>query len=178
MMRRGFTVVELVITITVMAILLTLAVVGLESTQVNARDSERLADVEAIALNLENYYRNEDPNIFLSAWGYMGSNFVANTTELKQKLPDLDLKNVYAPGKAEPDPISLVPAAESGTVITNESTVSPQPSKTNDVYVYQPIDRFGYLCDDNFTSGECVRFNIYYWRESDNTVQKITSKRQ
>lgn len=38
MERRGFTIVELIITITIMGILLTLAVVNVGTTQLNARD--------------------------------------------------------------------------------------------------------------------------------------------
>ena len=56
MRRRGFTIIELVITITIMAILLTLGVVSLSGTQKNARDSERKSDISTIALNLESYY--------------------------------------------------------------------------------------------------------------------------
>jgi prepilin-type N-terminal cleavage/methylation domain-containing protein len=57
MRTRGFTIVELIITITIMGILLTLAVVGVGTTQMNARDNERKADIEAIALHLESFYR-------------------------------------------------------------------------------------------------------------------------
>jgi prepilin-type N-terminal cleavage/methylation domain-containing protein len=56
MRTRGFTIVEVVVTITIMGILLTLAVVGVNSTQMNARDNERKADIEAIQANLESYF--------------------------------------------------------------------------------------------------------------------------
>lgn len=56
MRTRGFTIVELIITITIMGILLTLAVVGLSTTQVKARDDERATDVQAIQSNLESVY--------------------------------------------------------------------------------------------------------------------------
>lgn len=61
MEHRGFTIVELIITITIMGILLTLAVVGLSSTQLSARDNERTTDVEALALQLEAYYQAGTP---------------------------------------------------------------------------------------------------------------------
>lgn len=56
MTRRGFTIVELIITITIMGILLTLAVINVSSTQMNARDDERKADAEALSSSLEAYY--------------------------------------------------------------------------------------------------------------------------
>ena len=40
MKARGFTVVEILVVIIIMAILLTLAVVNVRSTQINARDAE------------------------------------------------------------------------------------------------------------------------------------------
>ena len=59
MKQYGFTVVELVITIAIMGILLTLAVVNVTSTQVNARDVERVSDVESIASHLETVYKTD-----------------------------------------------------------------------------------------------------------------------
>lgn len=56
MMKRGFTIVELIITITIMGILLTLAVVSVNSTQLQARDAERKTDVESVQAYLESYY--------------------------------------------------------------------------------------------------------------------------
>lgn len=56
MRRRGFTIIELVIVITIMAILLTLGVVNLRGTQASARDSERTTKAESIAQHLEAFY--------------------------------------------------------------------------------------------------------------------------
>ena len=56
MKRRGFTIVELLIVITIMGTLLTLGVASLRASQISARDSERKTDIETIATQLENYY--------------------------------------------------------------------------------------------------------------------------
>lgn len=58
MKRRGFTIVELLIVITIMGVLLVLAVASLRGSQVSSRDVERKTDVESIALSLENFYTN------------------------------------------------------------------------------------------------------------------------
>ena len=58
MKRRGFTIVELLIVITIMGALLILSVASLRASQISARDSERKSDTETIAVNLENYYAN------------------------------------------------------------------------------------------------------------------------
>lgn len=56
MNRRGFTVVEMIITVTIMGILLTLAVVSVNTSQVRARDDERRTDIASISLALESFY--------------------------------------------------------------------------------------------------------------------------
>lgn len=179
MMRRGFTIVELIITITIMGILLTLAVVNLNSTQVNARDSERKGDAEAIALNLESYYNNDSQDSlgnFLNSGGtYPGTNYISNVSTFARVLPDIDPKSTHAPGADLSAVMSLVIA----TVATQSvSTIQPLPSKSNDVYVYQPLTASGAICADPSTSGDCRKFNLYYYQESTNTVQQLTSKNQ
>jgi len=174
MMRRGFTIVELAITITIMGILLTLAVVNLNGTQANARDAERKGDVEAIALNLENFYVNLNPDIPMSGGSYLGLDFMTDS-DITTYLPDIDPKSIHAPDISLGDPMSIVVATNANTTTTG---VTPQPSSTNDVYVYQPLTGTGTLCASRITNGDCRRFNIYYFQETDNQVHKLTSKRQ
>jgi prepilin-type N-terminal cleavage/methylation domain-containing protein len=57
MNRRGFTIIELLVVITIMGILLTLGVANLRGTQINARDEERKGDVSSIATHLETYFK-------------------------------------------------------------------------------------------------------------------------
>lgn len=56
--RRGFTLIELMITMAIMVILVAVAIVSLRSTQANGRDSERSSDVDTIARGLEQRYNN------------------------------------------------------------------------------------------------------------------------
>lgn len=62
MHRRGFTIIELVIVITIMAILMTMGVVNFRSSQANARDTQRKTDIESIAQHLETYYTSGTDN--------------------------------------------------------------------------------------------------------------------
>lgn len=60
-MNRGFTVVEILITLVVMTVLLTLGVFAVRGSLVNARDAERAEDIAAIARGLEIYYKRGNP---------------------------------------------------------------------------------------------------------------------
>lgn len=55
---RGFTLVELMITMVIMVILMTVAIVSLRGSEVNARDAKRSSDIETIARGLEQRYNS------------------------------------------------------------------------------------------------------------------------
>lgn len=170
MKRYGFTVVELVIVITIMGILITLAVVNLTASAVNGRDAERDSDVNSIATHLEIFYKNGTPSS-TSAGRYPSTALLANAeTSIKSFLPDIDLAVVTAPG-ASSVASSFIPATNA---VQTEAGVLPQP--TTSQYVYQPIQSDGTLCTTE--TQECRKFAIYYRAEVDNTVKKIISKNQ
>lgn len=178
MIRRGFTVVELVITITIMGILLALAVVNLSATEARSRDSERKADAENIAMAIENYYANADSDVFMSGGSYLGTEYIYGTVAgLRQYLPDLDIKNMYSPTADNTGTISLVGATNA---VATPTGVSPKPSSSNDIYVYQALKVDNSICIDPFLTNEsgCRKFNIYYYQEVTDTVEVITSRRQ
>ncbi len=167
MYRRGFTVVELIIVITIMGILLVLGVVNLRGTQANARDSERKTDIDTIALHLENFYTSG--NDTSTTFGeYPSTTIIGN--ELAT-LRDIDPKSLVAPGGLSPS--SLV-AEVSATPLQTTAGVNPQP--TTGQYVYQPVQANGTLCTTAIQ--ECRKFNLFYRLETDNLVYMVTSKNQ
>lgn len=177
--RGGFTIVELIITITIMAILMTLAVVSLRSTQANGRDAERTTDIEEIARSLETLYSSNRSDLAVSG-RYAGSDAIKNqlnTQKTYNFLPDINQNALRAPGVALTANVSLIAATN-----TTQTTAGVLPQPTKDTYVYQPLARNATtgawsLCVNHLTT-ECRKFNIYYRLESDNTVQMITSKNQ
>ncbi len=179
-MRRGFTVIELVIVITIMGILLVLAVVNLNSSQEHSRDSERKSDAEAIAIMFESYYNNASNESTVSPGSFIGKTYpaidvITNATTFRSSFPDADPKLVRTPGVAESSPMSLVPA----TVATIDPlTIMPSPATTNDIYVYQPLRNDGSLCTTFSESNPCQKFNLYYLQETSSTVEVLASKRQ
>lgn len=84
-MNRGFTVVEVLVTLVVISILLGLGTVGLRSTLANGRDAERRADIETIARGLEARYDK-------------GSSFNWREDTNGDGTPDTNRTTTYAPG--------------------------------------------------------------------------------
>jgi prepilin-type N-terminal cleavage/methylation domain-containing protein len=166
--NAGFTLVELLITMTVMTILLVLAVVNLRSNEATARDEERKTDVTVIAQQLENYYEAETD---AGSVGVYPSTIAVDTeAEVKALLPDLNPKVLRAPDVADSSAMSLTVAT------TSSGTQSPAIG----TYIYQPLKGDGTLCttDTSGAANECRRFVIYYKLETNATTQSLTSKHQ
>lgn len=170
--RRGFTIIELLIVIAVMAILLVLGVVQVSSSQAHARDNERKGDAETIATALENYYNGGNQGT-VALLSYPSTDLVTQLSANNfSMLQDIDPNAVVAPSATSGTVSSVVAATN-----TNQTTtgVTPQPSSSNDVYVYQPLQVDGTLCTG---TAECRKFNIFYYQESDSSVHSVTSRHQ
>lgn len=197
--RRGFTVVELVVVMVIMAILLGLGFTVVTRSQKNARDAERQADVEAIARGLETRYKQGNPKLttpifYIVAGSYpgiyeirhmrgtnlAGSNPPYNPAQVlggygPDLLPGTNEGSFIAPGKTAVYD-GFFPVCD---VVSCDSTLTPSSAAvTNSVsadrYLYVPIDADGNIC----TVSSCVRFDLYWRKESDGSLQKIESKRR
>lgn len=180
--HSGFTLVELLITITIMVILMTLSVVGLRSLQANARDEQRATDANLIARGLETRYANGNPkatSAYINKGEYPGINEMEHAkglTEagftptsvtngyLQELLPGLDKKIVT--NNSLDFMCASACAAEVAATINSKTTTSK--------FIYEPIDSTNNVC----FNGGCIRFNLYYRTEKDNVVHKIMSKHQ
>lgn len=161
--RGGFTIVELIITITIMGILMTLAVANLRDSLAKGRDEERRTDVANIILFQESAYNRNSGSYFPT------TSIDPPATNLETYYQGIDRNNLRAPGVAAPN-YSLVKATN-----TTQTAVGVLPQPTGTTYVYQPIKSDGTLCA---TVGACRKFNIYYEEEvTGNTIMK-TSRSQ
>lgn len=168
MMRRGFTVIELVIVIVIMGILLTLAVVNLNNSQANARDAERMSDAESIAVMLEAFYRNASTESTSTPGTYVGkvyppTSVLSSESTFKAAFPDADPKILRTPDVPISQPMRLVPATNN----YNAMNLTPMPGEgATDFYVYQPLRADGTLCTTFIESNPCRKFNLYYRQET------------
>jgi prepilin-type N-terminal cleavage/methylation domain-containing protein len=170
MKERGFTLVEVLVTVAIMIILLTLAVVNISSTQVSQRDSERASEIAAIANNMETFYKS-GVNTSTVLGRYPSTALLASgMTSIKAFFPYIDSETVTAPDGGSVVS-SFVPATNN-----NETPTGVTPNPYYNQYVYQPIQSNGTLCINE--SQECRRFNLYYQREVDDVVVKVSSKHQ
>lgn len=161
-MRQGFTIVELIITLTIMAILMTLAVVNLSSGLAAGRDEERKTDVDNIIIFQETAYNRSTTK------SYFHTGSVTSGT-IPIYYAGIDLGNLRAPDVVAPS-YSLVAATNNTQTAVG---VAPQPLKTT--YVYQPVTSDGLLCG---SGSSCRKFNIYYYSESTSSTVMMTSRSQ
>ncbi len=172
MVKRGFTIVELIIVITIMGILIVLGVVNLNSSQVNARDAERKSDVETIAAALESVYNsgyydslnNLKTGQYPSTADFPGS-------DPTQILKDIDPKALQAPSTS---------IASSLIAATSTSTTAPISPLPKDKYIYQPLyyDNSTNAWKNCDSTQECRKFNIYSVLEDGTTLYPVASKHQ
>lgn len=165
---RGFTLIEVLVTITIMVILMTLAVVNLRSTQVNARDAERKADIEAIARHLDSLYTRGLPSSLNVPRGSYPNTVIMNDAANRDLIfADLPKSILIDPTKTtSAQSIFMATNILTGTDAENSPAASVLPAPGNDYpYVYQPIADDGTLCDNNPSGEVCRKFNIYTWIE-------------
>lgn len=184
----GFTLVELMLVIAITAILMALATGTFFYLQSQARDSERDNDATSIARALERMYVNKKvgdgnastyPSTVDAATVFNASYF---------KAMGLDPEILYSPNndaEAKNSSSTYKPCASSSfttsvCIATNVPPATILPTPTNDLYIYQPIDRNGNLCTAYTALNPCVKFNLYYQKESATatTPNKITSINQ
>ena len=201
--RRGFTIVELMIVIVIMAILLVVGVVMFRGYQANTRDKERESDVMALAAYLESIYpieikyaydvikpAGEYPALPDIKYEYddsiiMRENFADVSSAIMSPpgvsnhndrfAPDLPpATGVYIP--SEGDRTSAYCNSSAKVCYVRPNAISP----TKDQYIYAPGPSANELCTRDVNgyevSGPCRRFTIYYRSEVDNTVKKVESK--
>lgn len=190
-MNRGFTVVEVLITLIIMAILLTLGTIGIRSSLVNARDAERQSDIEIIARGLEEYYKRGHPYyiagptkgsypgsntmIAMSGAGWCDTAYFKNPSQAalysvcrryhSEALPGVSDAALTAPDRSGPELANpwLVDQAE----IPNWINTAINEGK----YVYLPLTETGAHC---YSDTSCPRYELYYKKEA--TGEKITVK--
>lgn len=193
----GFTIIELIVVMVIMAILLTLAGFGISGYQANVRDSQRNADVSIISRGLETRYKEGNPTV--TSPSYVAPGSYPDITEMSHifgtsvsgftpaqvvggysdtALPGTTVSSFSPPGSATTPYAGFTLAGCSGTCsaandsATTGSTLGNAVTKSQ--FYYEPIDANGNIC----SGVPCVRYNLYWHTEVDDTSHIIRSKHQ
>ncbi|HPF31015.1 MAG TPA: type II secretion system protein [Candidatus Saccharibacteria bacterium] len=178
MRHSGFSIIELIIVVTIMSILLVLGTGNLKGSMSKADDAERKADTESIAMSLETFYTS-GTNGSTSFGFYPSTEKVGILSDASGctidttlfVLRDINPKSLEVPGNNNETACDLWRATNNSQTTTS---VLPQPTESK--YVYQPLDDNNELC--NSTNLRCRKYNLYYYLTSTNTTYKIKSKNQ
>ena len=192
-MNRGFTVVEILVTLIVMAIILTLGTVNLRSSLANGRDAERKSDIESIARGLEQRYENGNAiqalpvsptNEWPDSSGY-GKGWYPGVNELRhmqgqtmtgfnpsavsggylsRNLAGTSDSVINTPNGNSIIPVCTASCAAAGT----NAQISTALGSDRDKYVYEPITDTGAVC----LTGACSSYKLYWVSEVDTAVYK------
>lgn len=191
--RHGFTIIELIIVITIMGILMTLSVVSMTKNEANARDTERNNDIANIARGLENRYNSGNSRVtapsYVSPGSYPGvyemqhilggtdASFTPNQIAggyTNDALPGTEVANFTPPDLGGADYNGFYLACTSSCTTADAATTSVSASLTIDSYYYLPIDANGNVC----MQGSCVRFKLFWKTEVDGLPHVMESKHQ
>ncbi len=180
--REGFTIIELVVVISVMTILMLLVVARFLFTESSGRDQERLTDSTTIAKGLEISYQNGSYDGSIPKGYYPGTTQVTAAKALSPPFTNF-LEGVSSASLTAP--LRTI-TTSFGTDATSPGTVGNNADGSYDdtqakallatyPFLYQPLKRNNTLCA-NYV--DCVKFNLYYQTETDSVIQRIRSKNQ
>lgn len=186
-LRRGFTIVEMLVIIVLIGILLALAAARLSTTQVATRDDTLKKDAETIARGLEQYYKTGNSAYSIPAGRYpsadefrhaSGEDITSIGARVNGGYLDTWLSGARLASTSKLRLITMSGQNPENTSNINSST--PAGVITYEPLKYVPAsggdpDRFLFCTSKDDI---CTRFNIYYRTETDNVVRTIRSERQ
>ena len=200
-MNRGFTVVEIIITLVVMTILLSLGTVGIQGSLANARDAERAEDIGVIARGLEQYYKRGNPYyigtgatqgtypgadmmLSMDGTGWCPSTSTQDTTQAAKYSECRRYYSDVLPGVTDD---ALTPPNKTSVMLSNPRLTTGADSTTTLIttwmqseidagkYVYKPMGTDYALC---YAETTCRRFALFYKKETTGETITVWSTHQ
>lgn len=160
--QRGFTIVEVVVVLTIMGILLGLGMLSIQSSQGNARNQERLNDIDQIMRGLESYY-----NSSTSGGKYPDTTMTTTTLDIYGVK-----QSAYTYAHTSTQSFAVTTASAGYTPVENITNTSAGLA-TVDKFIYEPAT---FNASTNVWSvcgagQDCMGYTIYYKLEGNAAVQ-------
>lgn len=154
--RRGFTLIEILVVITVIAIISSIALMTYTKTQQQSRDSQRSVSATIVVEGLEKYYsqNGEYPSV--------AKMIATNATTPKNLLGLSSLESFVAPRSAD------------GT--TTNIWKTGTASSTNPLTYSANTDNSASCLTGNTATDVCTDFKVQYYNEKTNSVETIVSR--
>lgn len=157
--RSAFTLVELIVTISVIAILTTIVSVGMSMYQVNARDAERSSKAATLSEGLERYY---EKNGEYPSPRSLTNNYADNTPQSVAAILSVDAAILQMPKAQE----------------TTSYSISSDLSDDNDVIAYTARSSVNNTSCQTKKDGGCDEYTLNYTEEFSNEVVTIESRKK
>lgn len=157
--NSGFTIIEIIIVITIMAILTSVVVISLRTSQENAKATERRDDASAIARVLEKYYKDAE-----GTQTYPISSNLAGVINSAVANSDIEVASLKSPDDTSASP-PLYSLQTTGTLAT-------QPP--SEKYIYLPLRGDSISTLTVCSTEPCRRFFLYY-KDAEGIMTKIES---
>lgn len=150
--KSGYTIIELAVTISVIAILASISVVTYSIVQRDARDNTRRGNVRVVVEGLEKYYEKngEYPSV-----KSLVNNYGGNTGDAIAALLDIKASALKMP--------RMTPASETNALYSGATPI-------NDYILYIAYNEVDNVHCQNGPFGGCDEFTIKYKEESGNTI--------
>lgn len=183
MAKRGFTIVELIITVVIITIIMLLAVASLRSSQVAARNDERDIKARTIANGLESYYRHGNRLNNLPPGSYPDTttltNAIANGT-IHQLLTGVEASTLQFNWQDDGVNIKSYSNQTNTHLNGNIADITDRATSSQRI-LYEPLAlRTVNSPEDNdrwtgcvSTAQTCMRYNLYYITEGTNQLVTI-----
>lgn len=189
---KGFTMIEILITLVIMVILLALGVASFINLQAQDRDKERESDIAAIQRGLEEYYKSGDSRVVGAATqgtypGTLDFLHIMGTNMCNQNGGSTSYyatSQCYVSGGYAAD---VLPGVSSDILTPpNSTTLLSTNNSCNDTclnnkvangeYVYRPYNAIDSASPNGVCNFSCPRYELWYQKETTAGVIKVKSK--